>query len=706
MVREIKKKKVSDTIEEHFRLLFLPHQAKEVLQRCGSQVVFLDSTFGLNAYGYGLFVLLVRDEHGHGHPVAFMVSSSEDQEAVKHLLTETFKKSQVPDGKGGTRSAPLYVVIDQNAAEIAAVEASGAIVVFCYFHVTQAIQRQLMRNTGGLPEAARNEFWPLFNKAHKAETKDLFDAAVVTLNRYLDTLGASASGFKTWLAKNYLADKDSKRWAVYGHPDLPVSCFTNNILERFNKSLKYTFLGSQINRRISSLVEIFPVVDQHYHNERFNSTRLLHDGACATDPNFNGKYSQVLQALAGGNVIYIEETQTIYFRSISKDAGIAASVAQTSLNVVKINERVTTLASKIADLQGARRVTFLPELSIPITALRNKSRSAAAAPTRKSGTPEAIHIREIFTGVNELTPEVDKVWDEGDEGSYQRALLHMAAMVKSCEALIALSSSNQPPSIWSAEVTAIKDLLEGQCKQAIDRVMALHNTKRSLKFARQSLSKEEERNRRAMSKARGRENRVAEAAETAVTTAVVDRVAFPHSLSLRTWVCDCHPDNSSRMAKVRCWHLLTPYYARDLISDDNFDAAVEAIKAGQVQDLPAHIPGTASCSCAFMTFGLGKLFGFRLCPALTAVMPNPQNLRPADLARWCGSASPARGPDHLEGRRAADPATIAMNRAKAVEAAPLTSMLHGALKMVKDNMNSLTPEIVAELTTKLQPVVN
>jgi hypothetical protein len=49
-------------------------------------MVLLDATGGTNHYGYQFYSLVVVDDYRQGVPVAFMVTSSQDADAVKVFM--------------------------------------------------------------------------------------------------------------------------------------------------------------------------------------------------------------------------------------------------------------------------------------------------------------------------------------------------------------------------------------------------------------------------------------------------------------------------------------------------------------------------------------------------------------------------------------------------------------------------------------------
>jgi len=63
---------------------------RDNLQEYGRDIVFMDATHGVNQYGFPLFTLVVRDSHGHGIPIAYIILGNEKQ-AMLQLALEKLK---------------------------------------------------------------------------------------------------------------------------------------------------------------------------------------------------------------------------------------------------------------------------------------------------------------------------------------------------------------------------------------------------------------------------------------------------------------------------------------------------------------------------------------------------------------------------------------------------------------------------------------
>ena len=76
-----------------FCMVICDERGTQTCAKLGHQgTLVIDSTFGTNCHKLPLFTLLVVDEHGHGHPVAFMLCSSESAELVAKFLRAVSKK--------------------------------------------------------------------------------------------------------------------------------------------------------------------------------------------------------------------------------------------------------------------------------------------------------------------------------------------------------------------------------------------------------------------------------------------------------------------------------------------------------------------------------------------------------------------------------------------------------------------------------------
>ncbi len=69
---------------------------RDNLQEYGRDIIFMDATHGVNQYGFPLFTLIVRDSHGHGIPVAYIILGNEKQDTLQLALEKLKQTCSVP----------------------------------------------------------------------------------------------------------------------------------------------------------------------------------------------------------------------------------------------------------------------------------------------------------------------------------------------------------------------------------------------------------------------------------------------------------------------------------------------------------------------------------------------------------------------------------------------------------------------------------
>jgi hypothetical protein len=118
-------------------------QRKFLLKFGCNSVVCLDSTHGTNQYGFNLVTLMVVDDFGEGNPVAFMICTKEDENALRCFFVAM--KARLPEGTVFTAS---HVMTDDAPQYYNAwVSVFGpAQKLLCVWHVDRAWRRALKEN--------------------------------------------------------------------------------------------------------------------------------------------------------------------------------------------------------------------------------------------------------------------------------------------------------------------------------------------------------------------------------------------------------------------------------------------------------------------------------------------------------------------------------------------------------------------------------
>lgn len=83
--------------KEKFCLAIMNEARENLLETKGNNVIMVDSTHGMNQYGFQLTTIMVNDYNHKGFPVAIVFSTSVDIATLKAFFTEV--KKRVPDLK-------------------------------------------------------------------------------------------------------------------------------------------------------------------------------------------------------------------------------------------------------------------------------------------------------------------------------------------------------------------------------------------------------------------------------------------------------------------------------------------------------------------------------------------------------------------------------------------------------------------------------
>ncbi len=140
--------------------------------------MLMDSTY-LTLCGFPLSTLLAISFGGYGVPIAFMISTLEDTSAYLQLLNSL------------TTLRPDAIVVDKSDAEIKAIKefARGGkpCPIVCYFHIIQAIKRNL--SSSNLTGQEGQVVLSLIKSIHGARTQGQCDWLIGKLGRYLNERG-------------------------------------------------------------------------------------------------------------------------------------------------------------------------------------------------------------------------------------------------------------------------------------------------------------------------------------------------------------------------------------------------------------------------------------------------------------------------------------------------------------------------------------
>ena len=222
---------------------------KDLLQRYGKDIIFLDATNRTTKYALPLFILAVETNSGY-FPVAEFIVYSESQERISEALK--IIKSW------GLNWDVTYGMTDYSEAEISALEAvfPGIIVYICEFHREQAWGRWVMKAENGLNKPEQDEFMSHMRSiAHSHTWEDLCKRIKELKNDVL---------WQKETVKNYVSRywfPILRRWVkFYRNPLVDRSVNTNNGVESLNKVLKHNYLKYFCDRTVTGLTTMLNTI--------------------------------------------------------------------------------------------------------------------------------------------------------------------------------------------------------------------------------------------------------------------------------------------------------------------------------------------------------------------------------------------------------------------------------------------------------------
>ena len=290
--------------KDDFMLVLMTNEQSENYEKFAPYVLCIDSTHGTNQYQFYLITILVVNDEKKGIPVAFCISNKEDERALKIFFQSV--KDRCPN-----------TVIDSIMTDDAHASCNAAKAVFghsvahylCIYHVRSNWNKKLRGN----PEELAALQKALTELVH-ADTKEQFMHRLTQL-RY--SYGESHATFFKYFDQHYL--HRPHKWALYARKEgLRKRTVTNNHIERFHRTLKYTYLNQKYNRRIDRLVDVLLEFEKHrymdlirdsfYENQEFDKSGR-HDASCGipdTDVQMVNEITYSVLSSDGLKVYYVQ----------------------------------------------------------------------------------------------------------------------------------------------------------------------------------------------------------------------------------------------------------------------------------------------------------------------------------------------------------------------------------------------------------------
>lgn len=160
-------------MEENDFLLIIMNDAQCcLLKQFGNNIICIDDTHGMNAYGFNLTTVLVVDELGQGFPCAFMLSNRGNFDAVKIFI------SKIAEFTGILHPNTLMT-------DMAQVFYNGWTAsmgrpkyrLFCAWHVDHAWRQNLHRIQGGRTKQA--QVYRLLRTVLEETDEDTFERIIL-----------------------------------------------------------------------------------------------------------------------------------------------------------------------------------------------------------------------------------------------------------------------------------------------------------------------------------------------------------------------------------------------------------------------------------------------------------------------------------------------------------------------------------------------
>lgn len=217
--------------------------------------IHLDATGQTNCMRWQTYVVVAQDEFGRGVPIASMITSTNSHEAVTVLLDALHKVCPA--------FRPQQVVVDDADSVILGVRncVFKPAVRICFFHLMQAWKRWITSKR--VNDSQHETILSFIRRMKLACTDDKFMELHAAFVAYLEHEGmdhVQQYYDREWNGKKAL-------WcdAYASHVSMLYNGDTNNLIERFFRTMKYSFLKGKTNKRIDTLVDrVFGWMHEHY----------------------------------------------------------------------------------------------------------------------------------------------------------------------------------------------------------------------------------------------------------------------------------------------------------------------------------------------------------------------------------------------------------------------------------------------------------
>ncbi|KAJ8975913.1 hypothetical protein NQ317_007756 [Molorchus minor] len=216
----------------------------ETLKKYGNDCLCIDSTHGLNAYGFQLTTLMVLDDLRQGFPIMFVFSNRSDTYVMKVIF------NTIKNVLGEEKLSPRVFLTDMDDTFYNAwCEVMGKVPLrlFCAWHVIRAWKKNLSAKIKTMEK--QHSTYKILRTLLEESDKNAFEKMLPTCLNDLDT-DPDLHDFVSYFKEHYI--KNRKSWAYCYRQHAGIN--TNMSLERMHGTLKYIYLKGQKVRRLDKAI--------------------------------------------------------------------------------------------------------------------------------------------------------------------------------------------------------------------------------------------------------------------------------------------------------------------------------------------------------------------------------------------------------------------------------------------------------------------
>ncbi|XP_050299822.1 uncharacterized protein LOC126738496 isoform X2 [Anthonomus grandis grandis] len=292
-----------DLKENDFMLVIMNEGQNQMLRKYGQDCICIDSTHGLNAYGFELHTLLVLNEIREGFPCCFCITNRSDVEAMKIFFSAIRKKI---DFAIQPRVFMSDMADSYYNAWIQVMEAA-TFRLYCTWHVDRAWRKNLSKINS---KEKRDIIYKQLRTLMQETDEKAFDAMLASFLELLLT-DPETQEFYEYFLKYYT--NISKCWA-YCHR-MKSGLNTNMHIERMHRTIKYIYLNGKHTKRLDKAIS---AILKFVRDKLFDQVIIINKGKLCSKINSIRSRHIKSNSLSFESILPHEEGWQI-FSSTSKD---------------------------------------------------------------------------------------------------------------------------------------------------------------------------------------------------------------------------------------------------------------------------------------------------------------------------------------------------------------------------------------------------